>query len=198
MELHELYNGPIDVIKPASAPLARYAGGGRLWLNLSIYLDWNLVWHLTINGSDLVTCTCVRRTSVGTWTEYREAPASALYQLYLQWPDGKNVKATIAIYDQTDSFGFRVISSTTTQPPPPTGMEISTRYGPVKTTADFVVAVQSLDLVSRFFNWLDSNPDVKTTFVETLRDTGVVEHNIPIISERRTGTEWVVRLVATR
>ncbi len=198
MKLHEIYIGPIDVVKTAGAPLARYAGGGRLWLNLSVYYDWNRVWRLTINGSDLVTCGYAWRSSVGTWTEYREAPASALYQLYLQWPDGKNVKATIAIYDQTDSFGFRVISSTTTQPPPPTGVEIPTRYGPVKTAVDLVVAEQSLDLVSRFFNWLDSNPDVKTTFVEALRDTGVVEHNVPITSKRHTGTTWVLQFVVKR
>jgi hypothetical protein len=198
MYLRELYIGPIDVIKTAGAPLARYAGGGRLWLNLSIYLDWNDAWHVTINGSDLVYCPYVLRAAVGTWTEYREAPASALYQLYLQWPDGKNVKATIAIYDQTNSFGFRVISSTTTQSPPPVGIEIPTRYGFVKTTADPVVAAQSLRLVDRFFNWLDSNPDVKTAFVEALRGTGVVEHNIPTIAEKRTGTYLVLQLVAIR
>ena len=196
--LYELYIGPIDVLKLAGAPLARYVGGGRLWLNLSVYQDSDHIWHVFLNGTDLVTCTWVLAEEVVTWTEFREAPASALYQLYLQWPDGKNVKASIAIYDQGNSFGFRVISSTTKQSPPPAGVEIPTRYGPVKTTFDLVVGVQSLDLASRFLDWLYSHPDAKTDFIEALRNTGVVEQNVPIISEKRTGTVLVLQQVVIR
>jgi hypothetical protein len=179
---YEAYNGPIDVLKPAGAPLARYAGGGRLWLNLTIYHQ-NDFWYLVMNGTVLAYCGFTYGSSEMTVTEYREAPASALYQLYLQWPDGRNIKTTVAIYDQGDSFGFRVISSGTTQPPPPGGAEIPTRYGPVKTDVDLITGVESLRLVDRFFNWLDSNPDVKTAFVDALYNPGVTEHNIPMTSE---------------
>ena len=193
--VYELYNGPIDVLKPAGAPLARYAGGGRLWLNLTIYYQ-NLFWYLVMNGTVLAYCGFTYGSSEVTVTEYREAPASALYQLYLQWPDGRNIKTTIAIYDQGDSFGFRVISSRTTQPPPPGGVEISTRYGPVKTDVDLITAVKSLRLVDRFFKWLDSNPDAKTTFVEALYNTGVAEHDIPTTSETYKKVEIVLQPVS--
>jgi len=198
-ERYVMYIGPIDVLKTAGAPLARYAGGSHLWLNLTVYgLDRTNSFHVLLNGTDLVRCTWVRVMEEGTWTEFREAPASALYQLYLQWPDGKNVKASIAIYDRGNSFGFRVISSTTKQSPPPAGVEIPTRYGPVKTTFDLVVGVQSLDLASRFLDWLYSHPDAKTDFIEALRNTGVVEQNVPIISEKRTGTVLVLQQVVIR
>jgi hypothetical protein len=117
---------------------------------------------------------------------------SAIYQFYLQWPDGTRTKATIAVYENKDgTYGLRVISSGTMQPPPPFNLIIYTRYGPVNSTIDLIVALDSLRLVIKFLNYLDSNPQTKTLFVEALRYPTTAEYNIPKINQ--TYTETVVK-----
>jgi hypothetical protein len=195
-----LYSGPVDVFKTAGAPLAQYAGGGRLWLNLHVYYSgaYPYGWYVAMNGTTLAYCPHEEHQhssyDVRTWTEYKEVNASAIYQLYLQWPDGKTTKATVAIYENKDGYppyGFRVISSGTNQPPPPANIRIHTRYGPVNTTIEPITAWHALHLNLRFLNYLDSDPHARTLFVEALRHPTVVEYNIPKINV--TYTETVVR-----
>jgi hypothetical protein len=188
------------VLKTAGAPLAQYAGGGRLWLNLNVYYSGNYPygWHVAMNGTTLAYCPdlshSITETDVRTWTEYKEVNASAIYHLYLQWPDGKKTKATIAIYENKDgTYGFRVISSGTVQPPPPPNIMVYTRYGPVNTTVDPMTALKSLDLDRKFLAYLSSDEQARTLFVETLRYPTVVEYNIPRINV--TYTETVVKHV---
>ena len=193
-----LYSGPVDVLRTAGAPLAQYAGGGRLWLNLYVYYSnaYPSGWYVAMNGTTLAYCPnlsySATATDVRTWTEYKELNASAIYQLYLQWPDGTRTKATIAVYENKDgTYGFRVISSGTMQPSPPFNLIIYTRYGPVNSTTDLIVALDSLKLVTKFFKYLDSNPQAKTLFVEALRYPATAEYNIPKINQ--TYTETVVK-----
>jgi hypothetical protein len=194
-----LYSGPVDVFKTAGAPLAQYAGGGRLWLNLHVYYSgaYPYGWHVAMNGTTLAYCPHEEHQysshDVRTWTEYKELNASAIYQLYLQWPDGKKTKATIAIYENKDGYppyGFRVISSGTTQPPP-SNIIVYTRYGPVNTTVDPITMLDALHLNLKFLEYLNSDPHARTLFVEALRYPTTVEFNIPKINQ--TYTETVVR-----
>jgi hypothetical protein len=200
-----LYSGPIDVLRTAGAPLARYAGGGRLWLNLYVYYTggYPYGWYVAMNGTTLAYCPDLSYsttvTDARTWTEYKEVNASAIYQLYLQWPDGARTKATIAVYENKGGdppYGFRVISSGTMQPPPPSNLRIYTRYGPVNTTAELITALDSLRLVTRSFGYLYSNPQARTLFVEALRFPTTVEFNIPKINQ--TYTETVVNHILIR
>jgi hypothetical protein len=193
-----LYSGPVDVLKTAGAPLAQYARGGRLWLNLHIYYSgaYPYGWYVTMNGTTLSYCPHEEHQyssyDVRTWTEYKELNASAIYQFYLQWPDGTRTKATIAIYENKDGdYGFRVISSGTRHPPPPANIRIHTRYGLVNTTVDPITALKALRLNLRFLDYLDSDPQARTLFVEALRHPTTAEFNIPRIN--RTYTETVVR-----
>jgi hypothetical protein len=195
-----LYSGPVDVLKTAGAPLAQYAGGGRLWLNLHVYYSifYPYGWYVAMNGTILAYCPHEEHHyssyDVRTWTEYKEVNASAIYQLYLQWPDGKKTKATIAIYENKGGdppYGFRVISSGTNQPPPQANIGMHTRYGLVNTTVDSITALKALGLNIRFLNYLDSNPHARTLFVEALRHPAKAEFNIPRINQ--TYTETVVR-----
>jgi hypothetical protein len=197
-----LYSGPVDVLKTAGAPLAQYAGGGRLWLNLHVYYSgaYPYGWHVAMNDTTLAYCPdlshSITETDVRTWTEYKEVNASAIYQLYLQWPDGKKTKATVAIYENRGGYppyGFRVISSRTKQPPLPANIRIDTRYGLVNTTVDPITALKALGLNTRFLDYLYSDPHARTLFVEALRYPTTVEFNIPRIN--RTYTETVVRHV---
>jgi hypothetical protein len=194
-----LYRGPIDVLRTAEAPLARYAGGGRLWLHLYVY-PGSYGWVVGMNGTTLAFCpygTYYRITDTRTWTEYKEANASAIYQLYLQWPDGKKTKVTISIYEHKNGdYGFRVISSGTKSPPPPPNTAIPTRYGIVNTTTDPIVALKSVGVAGRFLDYLNSNPQIKTLFVEALRYPSIVEYNIPKINVTRT--ETVVKHILMR
>jgi hypothetical protein len=198
-----LYSGPVDVLKSAGAPLAQYAGGGRLWLNLYAYYSgaYPSGWYVAMNGTTLAYCPHEEHhyTSydVRTWTEYKEVNASAIYQLYLQWPDGKKTKATISIYEHKDgTYGFRVISSGTRQPPPPGNIGIHTRYGLVNTTIEPITMWNALHLNIRFLNYLYSDPQARTLFVEALRHPTVVEFNIPRINV--TYTETVANHVLLR
>jgi hypothetical protein len=193
-----LYSGPVDVLRTAGAPLAQYAGGGRLWLNLYVYYSnaYPSGWYVAMNGTTLAYCPHEEYQyssyDVRTWTEYKELNASAIYQLYLQWPDGTRTKATVAIYENKDgTYGFRVISSGTIQPPPPPNAKIYTRYGPVNTTIDLITGLSALPLNTRFFNYLKSNPQARTLFVEALRYPTTAEFNIPKINQ--TYTETVVK-----
>ncbi len=194
-----LYRGPIDVLRTAGAPLAQYAGGGRLWLNLYVYTG-SYGWSVIMNSTTLAFCPypeSYSATDTRTWTEYKEANASAIYQLYLQWPDGTRTKATIAIYEREDGdYGFRVISSRTVQPPPQFNTVMPTRYGPVNTTINLGVALRSVGVADRFLNYLDSNPEAKTLFVDALRYPTIVEYNIPMINV--TYTETVVKHILLR
>ena len=194
-----LYSGPVDVLRTAGAPLAQYTGGGRLWLNLYIYYSGSYPygWHVAMNGTTLAYCPHEEHHyssyDVRTWTEYREANASAIYHLYLQWPDGKKTKATVAIYENKGGdppYGFRVISSGTSQPPPSANIRIHTRYGPVNTTVEPITALKALGLNLGFLDYLYSDPHARTLFVEALRHPTTVEFNIPKIN--RTYTETVV------
>jgi hypothetical protein len=200
-----LYSGPVDVLKTAGAPLAQYAGGGRLWLNLHAYYSgaYPYGWYVAMNGTTLAYCPHIEHsyftTDTRTWTEYKEVNASAIYHLYLQWPDGKKTKATIAIYENKGGnppYGFRVISSGTRHPPPPANIRIHTRYGPVNTTIDPITALKALGLNLRFLNYLDSDDQARTLFVEALRHPSKVEFNIPRIN--RTYTETVVNHILLR
>ncbi len=195
---YTFYSGPIDVLRVAGAPLTQYVGGGRIWLNLGVYYSSNYPygWYVYMNGTTLAYCPyneySYSETDTRTWTEYKEVNASAIYQLYLQWPDGKKTKATIAIYENKDgTYGFRVISSGTSQPPPPANTRIHARYGPVNTTIDPITALNALHLNLKFLNYLDSNPQARTLFVEALRHPTTVEFNIPKINV--TYTETVVK-----
>jgi hypothetical protein len=200
-----LYSGPVDVLKTAGAPLAQYAGGGRLWFNLYAYYSgaYPYGWYVAMNGTTLAYCPdneySYSTTDTRTWTEYKEANASAIYQLYLQWPDGKKTKATIAIYENKGGdppYGFRVISSGTDQPPPQARIRIHTRYGPVNTAVDPITALKALGLNTRFLDYLDSDPHARTLFVEALRHPTTAEFNIPKINV--TYTETVVRHILIR
>jgi hypothetical protein len=192
-----LYNGPIDVLRAAGAPLTQYVGGGWIWLSLGVYHSSNYPygWYVHMNGTTLAYCPHEEHQyssyDVRTWTEYKEVNASAIYQLYLQWPDGTRTKATIAVYENKDGdYGFRVISSRTIQPPPPANIRIYTRYGPVNTTIEPITALDALKLETKFLDYLYSNQHVRTLFVEALRHPSTVEFNIPKIN--RTYTETVV------
>jgi hypothetical protein len=163
----------VDVLKTAGAPLAQYAGGGRLWLNLHAYYSgaYPYGWYVAMNGTTLAYCPDLSHsatvTDVRTWTEYKEVNASAIYHLYLQWPDGKKTKATIAIYEHKGGdppFGFRVISSGTNQPPPPPNIRIHTRYGPVNTTVDPITALKALHLNLKFLKLLGLRPACEDAF----------------------------------
>jgi hypothetical protein len=200
-----LYSGPVDVLKTAGAPLAQYAGGGRLWLNLYVYYSnaYPYGWYVAMNGTTLAYCPHEEHQyssyDARTWTEYKEANASAIYQLYLQWPDGKKTKATISIYENKDGhppYDFRVISSRTSQPPPPANIRILTRYGPVNTTIEPITMLDALGLNLKFLNYLNSDPQARTLFVETLRHPTTAEFNIPKINQ--TYTETVVNHVLMR
>jgi hypothetical protein len=200
-----LYNGPVDVFKTAGAPLAQYAGGGRLWLNLYIYYSnaYPYGWYVAMNGTTLAYCPdlsySTTETDTRTWTEYKEVNASAIYQLYLQWPDGTKTKATVAIYENKDGYppyGFRVISSRTSLPPPPANIGIHTRYGLVNTTIEPITMLNALGLNIRFLNYLDSDPQARTLFVEALRYPTTAEFNIPKINV--THTETVVNHILIR
>jgi hypothetical protein len=195
-----LYSGPVDVLKTAGAPLAQYAGGGRLWLNLYVYYSgaYPYGWYVAMNGTTLAYCPRPVHsdtvTDVRTWTEYKEANASAIYHLYLQWPDGTKTKATVAIYENKGGdppYGFRVISSGTSQPPPPANIRIHTRYGPANTTVEPITMLDALKLNSKFLEYLNSDPQARTLFVEALRYPTTVEFNIPKINV--TYTETVVK-----
>jgi hypothetical protein len=195
-----LYSGPVDVLKTAGAPLAQYAGGGRLWLNLHVYYSGNYPygWYVAMNGTTLAYCPHEEHQyssyDVRTWTEYKEANASAIYHLYLQWPDGTRTKATIAIYENKGGdppYGFRVISSGTSQPPPPANKKVYTRYGPANTTVEPITMLDALKLNSKFLEYLNSDPQARTLFVEALRYPTTVEFNIPKINV--TYTETVVK-----
>ena len=189
--LETLYRGPIDVLRTAGAPLAQYAGGGRLWLHLYVY-PGSYGWSVIMNRTTLAFCPdadYLTTYDTRTWTEYKEANASAIYQLYLQWPDGKRTKATIAIYERKDgTYGFRVKSSGTMQPPPPPNTAVDTRYGPVNTTIEPMTMLRALHLNSKFLNYLNSDPQARTLFVEALRHPSIVEYNIPKINVTRTET----------
>ncbi len=193
------------MLKTAGAPLAQYAGGGRLWLNLYAYYSgaYPYGWYVAMNGTILAYCPHEEHQytsyDVRTWTEYKEVNASAIYQLYLQWPDGKRTKATIAIYENKGGYppyGFRVISSRTMQPPPPPNTVIDTRYGPVNTTIDLIVALKSLGVANRFLHYMHSDPQARTLFVEALRHPTIAEFNIPKINV--TYTETVVNHILMR
>jgi len=197
-----LYSGPIDVLRTAGAPLARYAGGGRLWLHLWVY-PGSYGWSVNMNSTTLAFCPYADYTTITdtrTWTEYKEVNASAIYNLYLQWSDGKRTKTTIAIYENKGGnppYGFRVITSGTTQPPPPRfDTRIHTRYGPVNTAMDLIVSLKSIELVDKFLKYLDSDEQARTLFVEALRHPTIAEFNIPKIN--RTYTETVVKHVLMR
>ena len=196
---YTLYSGPIDVLRVAGAPLTQYVGGGRIWLSPGVYYSSNYPygWYVHMNGTTLAYCPYNEHshttTDTRTWTEYKEVNASAIYQLYLQWPDGTMTKATVAIYENKDGdppYGFRVISSRTKQPPPPANIKVYTRYGPVNTTIDPITGLNALPLNTRFRNYLDSDPQARTLFVEALRYPTIVEFNIPKINV--TYTETVV------
>jgi hypothetical protein len=200
-----LYSGPVDVLKTAGAPLAQYAGGGRLWLNLHAYYSgaYPYGWHVAMNGTTLAYCPdlshSITETDVRTWTEYKEVNASAIYHLYLQWPDGKKTKATIAIYENKGGYppyGFRVISSGTRQPPPSANIRIDTRYGSVNTTIEPITMWNALHLNLKFLEYLNFDPQARTLFVEALRYPTTVEFNIPRIN--RTYTETVVNHILIR
>jgi hypothetical protein len=198
---HILYSGSIDVLKVAGASLAQYSGGGRIWLNLGVR-NYHDGWHVYMNDTTLSYCPYIESRSTydtRTWTEYKEANASAIYHLYLQWPDGKKTKATVAIYENRGGhppYGFRVISSGTSKPPPPPNIGIHTRYGLVNTTVDPITALRALHLNLRFLNYLDSDPYARTLFVEALRYPSTVEFNIPRINV--TYTETVVKRIFLR
>jgi hypothetical protein len=188
------------VLRVAGAPPTQYVGGGRIWLSLGVYYSSNYSygWYVHMNGTTLAYCPYNEyshtTTDTRTWTEYKEANASAIYQLYLQWPDGTRTKATIAIYENKNGdppYGFWVISSRTKQPPPPANTKVYTRYGPVNTTVEPITMLRALRLNSKFLDYLDSNPQAKTLFVEALRHPSKVEFNIPKINV--TYTETVVR-----
>jgi hypothetical protein len=193
-----LYSGPIDVLKTAGAPLAQYAGGARIWLNLHVYYSgaYPYGWYVAMNGTTLAYCPdneySYSVTDTRTWTEYKEVNASAIYNLYLQWSDGKRTKTTIAIYENKGGnppYGFRVISSGTTQPPPPRfDTRIHTRYGPVNTAMDLIVSLKSIGLVDKFLEYLNSDEQARTLFVEALRHPTTAEFNIPRINVTRTET----------
>jgi hypothetical protein len=200
-----LYSGPIDVLRAAGAPLTQYGGGGRLWLNLHVYYSGAYPYgrYVAMNGTTLAYCPdneySYSTTDTRTWTEYKEANASAIYQLYLQWPDGTRTKATVAIYENRGGYppyGFRVISSGTRQPPPPPNIGIDTRYGLVNTTVDPITMWNALHLNLRFLEYLNSDPQARTLFVEALRHPSKVEFNIPKINVTYTGT--VVRRIFLR
>jgi len=193
------------VFKTAGAPLAQYAGGARIWLNLHVYYSnaYPYGWYVAMNGTTLAYCPHEEHQysshDVRTWTEYKEVNASAIYQLYLQWPDGKRTKATIEIYEIKDGYppyGFRVISSGTMQPPPQFDTVVYTRYGPVNTTTDLAVTLKSIGLVDKFLEYLNSDEQTRTLFVEALRYPTVVEYNIPKINQ--TYTETVVNHILIR
>jgi hypothetical protein len=195
-----LYSGPIDVLRVAGAPLTQYGGGGRLWLNLHVYYSgaYPYGWYVAMNGTTLAYCPYIEHsyftTDTRTWTEYKEVNASAIYYLYLQWPDGKKTKATVAIYENKGGdppYGFRVISSGTRQPPPPPNIGIDTRYGLVNTTVEPITSLKALGLNTRFLDYLYSDPHARTLFVKALRHPTTVEFNIPKIN--RTYTETVMR-----
>jgi len=196
-----LYSGPIDVLRTAGAPLARYAGGGRLWLHLWVY-PGSYGWSVNMNSTTLAFCPYADYTTITdtrTWTEYKEVNASAIYKLYLVWPDGKKTKATISIYENKDGdppYGFRVISSGTRQPPPRPNTIVYTRYGPVNTTTDLIVALKSVGVADRFLEYLYSDEQTRTLFVEALRHPSIVEHSIPKINQ--TYTETVVNHILLR
>ena len=203
---YTFYNGPIDVLRVAGASLTQYAGGGRVWLNLYASY-WNYYpdrgWYVKMNSTTLAYCPYYEYsysvTDTRTWTEYKEANASAIYQLYLRWPDGTRTKATVAIYENKDGYppyGFRVISSGTKQPPPEANTKIYTRYGPVNTTIDPATTLNALGLNIRFLNYLDSDPQARTLFVEALRYPTIAEFNIPKIN--MTYTETVVNHILMR
>jgi hypothetical protein len=197
----EFYRGPIDVLKTAGAPLTRYAGGGRIWLTLraNYHNSYPHGYYVAMNGTWIAFCPVYGYTSYDTrtWTEYREANATAIYFLYLQWPDGKRTKATVSIYEHKNgSYGFRVISSGTMQPPPPPNTVIYTRYGPVNTTIAPIVALKSVGVADRFLGYLYSNEQVRTLFVEALRRPAVVKYNIPKINVTRT--ETVIKYILVR
>jgi hypothetical protein len=192
-----LYSGPVDVLKTAGAPLAQYAGGGRLWLNLYIYYSnaYPSGWYVAMNGTALAYCPDLSYsttvTDVRIWTEYKEVNASAIYHLYLVWPDGTKTKATVAIYENKGGdppYGFRVISSGTKQPPPPANIKVYTRYGPANTTVDPITALKALHLNLKFLEYLNSDPHARTLFVEALRYPTTVEFNIPKINVTHTET----------
>ncbi len=194
---YTFYSGPIDVVKVAGAPLTQYVGGGRIWVNLGARYSSSHAyargWYVYMNGTTLAYCPDNEYSYISydtrTWTEYKEANASAIYQLYLQWPDGKRTKATIEIYEHKNGdYGFRVISSGTVQPPPEFNTVVYTRYGPVNTTTNGLVALRSIGVADRFLKYLDSNPQVKTLFVDALRYPTIAEHNIPKINVTRTET----------
>jgi len=195
-----LYSGPIEVLRIAGAPLTQYAGGGRIWVNLyaayrNVY-PWG--WVVAMNGFTLAFCReySFWATYRRTWTEYKELNASAIYQLYLQWPDGTKTKATVAIYENKGGngppYGFRVISSGTTQPPPPPNKKIYTIYGTVDTTVDPIVALKSLGLSDKFLEYLKSDPQVKTLFDTALRYPTIVEYNIPKINVTHTEIKHIL------
>jgi hypothetical protein len=195
-----LYSGPIDVLRVAGAPLTQYGGGGRIWVNFGVYYSsmYPYGWYVHMNGTTLAFCPDNEYshsvTDTRTWTEYKEVNASAIYHLYLQWPDGKKTKATVAIYENKGGdppYGFRVISSETRQPPPPANIGIHTRYGLVNTTVDPITALKALHLNLKFLDYLDSDPQARTLFVEALRYPTTVEFNIPKINV--TYTETVVK-----
>ena len=198
----EFYNGPIYVLRTAGAPLAQCAGGGRIWLTLhsNYHSSYPHGYYVAMNGTWIAFCPAPEYTSsydTRTWTEYKEANASAIYNLYLQWPDGKRTVATISIYENKDgTYGFRVISSGTMRPPPPPNTRIYTRYGPVNITTDLVVALKSIGLADKFLKYLDSDERARTLFVEALRHPTRAELNIPMINVTRT--ETVVKHILIR
>jgi hypothetical protein len=188
-----LYSGSIDVIKTAGAPLTQYAGGGRIRLNLYVHYVPYHGWYVYMNSTTLAYCPRIAYsysvTDTRTWTEYKEANASAIYQLYLQWPDGAGTKATVAIYENKDgTYGFRVISSGTRQPPPQGTIKLHTRYGSVDTAVDPITMLDALNLNLKFLEYLSSDPQARTLFVEALRYPSIVEHNIPMINVTHTET----------